>query len=371
VNVGATNYNQSWIRWDKLATEAAIIDTAWEAEPPVMANWIATNKSTWDKIGPGSTCPLSSGTHGFTCTTTPTGTQTTSTVPSSGSYSGYICPNTDGGNIVSYRNGIDYNGCYTSDQTTEQTTGSSATCPLGWNTSGWPSCSCTGSGSGKVCTKKFYNHVWRKTGTLAAPARSTWNGCVADRDKDYDINNTPPSSANRATMAHAEQYRYCGESMVGMTSVKASKATLISKVDAMFPNGSTNQAIGLQWAWLTHATSGPFPAPAKDNNFSYIDVIVLLTDGMNTQNRYAGNGSSQATAVDDRQALMCTNAKNAGMKIFAIQVATDGDPQSSMLKNCTSEPNNSNYFSYITQASQMTVKFQNIFKELSKLRISS
>ncbi len=172
-------------------------------------------------------------------------------------------------------------------------------------------------------------------------------------------------------MAHAEQYGYCGKSVLGMTSVKQNKADLISKVDAMFPNGSTNQGIGLAWAWLTHATSGPFPAPDKDSNFSYQDVIILLTDGLNTQNRYAGNGSDHASAVDDRQALMCTNIKAAQIKIFAVQVATSGDPQSAMLKTCTSEPNNPNYFSYITQASQMTVKFQNIFKELSKLRLSS
>lgn len=361
VNVGASNYTQTWLRWDKLAAETHI-DTAWEAEPPVMATWLAnsSNKTTWEQTGPGNACPLSSGTHGFTCATTPTGTQTTWSVPSSGSYKGYICPSTDGGNIVSYRNGIDYNGCYDSVSTKRTiSTGSQASCGTTVN------CACSGNGSNKKCEQSYYQHNWVKNN------RNTWNGCVADRDKDHDIGNTPPSSTDRATMAHAEQYRYCGESMIGMTSVKASKATLTNKVDAMFPNGSTNQGIGLAWAWLTHATSGPFPAPAKDNNYSYVDVIILLTDGMNTQNRYAGNGYSQATAVDDRQALMCTNAKNAGIKIFAIQVATDGDAQSSTLKNCTSEPNNSNYFSYITQASQMTVKFQNIFKELSKLRVSS
>jgi Flp pilus assembly protein TadG len=360
VNVGASNYNQNWLRWDKLAGETQI-DTAWEAEPPVMATWLAnsSNMATWEQTGPGSTCPLSSSTHGFTCATTPTGTQTTWSVPSSGTYNGYICPSTDGGNVVSYRSGIDYNGCYDSVSSKRTiSTGSQASCGVTVN------CSCSGNGNNKKCEQSYWQHNWIKNN------RNTWNGCVADRDKDYDINNTSPSTV-RATMAHAEQYRYCGESMMGMTSVKASKSTLTSKIDAMFPNGSTNQGIGLAWAWLTHATSGPFPAPAKDNNYSYIDAIILLTDGMNTQNRYAGNGFSQATAVDDRQALMCTNAKNAGIKIFAIQVATDGDAQSSMLKNCTSEPNNSNYFSYITQASQMTVKFQNIFKELSKLRVSS
>jgi Flp pilus assembly protein TadG len=117
VNIGTGNSGATWLRWDKQAGETHI-DTAWEAEPPVMANWIANNKNTWEKTGPGSNCPLTSSSHGFRCATTPTGTTTTNNVPSSGTYSGYICPSTDTGNVVSYRNGIEYNGCYTSDQTT-------------------------------------------------------------------------------------------------------------------------------------------------------------------------------------------------------------------------------------------------------------
>ena len=61
VNVGTSNVNASWLRWDKLLPEeAAIIDTAWEAEPPVMSSWIenASNLTTWEQTGPGSNCPL-------------------------------------------------------------------------------------------------------------------------------------------------------------------------------------------------------------------------------------------------------------------------------------------------------------------------
>ena len=188
-----------------------------------------------------------------------------------------------------------------------------------------------------------------------------------DRDQDYDVGNTNPSSAVTASMAPAEQYSSCPVSMLGMTSVKQSKQTLINKVNAMSPDGNTNQAIGMAWAWLTHSTTGPFTAPAKDVNYSYMDVIILLTDGMNTQNRW----TTSQTDIDTRQSSLCANINGTGMKVFAVQVATDGDATSTMLKNCTSDPTNPNYFSYITQASQMTVKFQNIFKELAKLRVAS
>jgi hypothetical protein len=106
-----------------------------------------------------------------------------------------------------------------------------------------------------------------------------------------------------------------------------------------------------------------------------MDVIILLTDGLNTENRWDSNctwwGCSHEPAVDARQALLCNSIKTSGAKVFAIQVATDGDAISDVTKNCTSEPNNSNYFSYITSANQMTVKFQNIFKELAKLRVAA
>jgi Flp pilus assembly protein TadG len=105
VNVGTDNVGATWLRWDKQAGETQI-DTAWEAEPPVMATWIANNKNTWEKAGPNRSCPFTSSTHGFRCATTPTGTTTTDTVPSSGTYSGYICPSTDTGNLLSERHRV-------------------------------------------------------------------------------------------------------------------------------------------------------------------------------------------------------------------------------------------------------------------------
>ena len=224
----------------------------------------------------------------------------------------------------------------------------------------------------KVCTKPDYT---RKSTcedhggnwiSVTQP-HSNWNGCVKDRDQNYDLTDTQPSAAVPATMVPAQQIDECPAAILGMTPVRTMKQTLVNKIDDMVPAGYTNQAIGLFWAWLTHATSGPFPTPAKESNYLYQDVIILLTDGLNTRNRWY---STQAS-IDTRQAALCTNARMQGIKIFAIQVATDGDAVSSVTKNCTSDPNNPNYFSYITQASEMTVKFQNIFKELAMLRVAT
>lgn len=228
-----------------------------------------------------------------------------------------------------------------------------------------------GSCSTWISSPRYRNKCQNAGGTWTASSKNNWNGCVMDRDKDYDTQNTAPNPSTQATMVSPEQYDACPTEVLAMTPVRSKKQTLLDKIEAMQPNGGTNQGIGVFWAWMTHSQAGPFPALAKDANYAYIDAVVLLTDGLNTQNRYAGNGSSWSSAVDDRQAILCSNMRTAGIRVFTIQVATDNDPLSTVTKNCSSEPNNPNYFSYIAQASQMTVQFQNIFKELARLRVAS
>ena len=86
VNFGPANYNASWIDW-----------TEWEYEPPYIEN---NKPSGWDQVNAGDSCPFSTSDHGFGCAPSPTSTSTTSYIPSSGTYAGYICPGTDNGNKV-------------------------------------------------------------------------------------------------------------------------------------------------------------------------------------------------------------------------------------------------------------------------------
>ncbi len=76
----------------------------------------------------------------------------------------------------------------------------------------------------------------------------------------------------------------------------------------------------------------------KDPLYQYTDVIILLTDGLNTQNRW----NSTQTDIDDRQAITCANIKAANVDLNTIQVNTGGDPTSTLLQNCASARTSSN-----------------------------
>jgi hypothetical protein len=133
----------------------------------------------------------------------------------------------------------------------------------------------------------------------------------------------------------------------------------------MTPTGNTNQGIGLAWGWLTLGQGAPFSAPAKDPNYTYKEAIILLSDGLNTQNRY----SSNASQIDARQMILCKNAKDAGITIYTIQLntGTPGDPTSAVLQYCAS---GADKFYLVKSANQTLTVFNSIGTSLSKLRVS-
>src|SRR6185437_11161176 len=136
----------------------------------------------------------------------------------------------------------------------------------------------------------------------------------------------------------------CAQAMMGLSYDWSAMTTEVSN---MQPNGSTNQPIGLVWGWQSLTGGGPLTAPALDPNYQYQQAIILLSDGLNTQDRWYGDGSSLGTSddakIDAREQLTCANFKAASISnptnvIYTIQVNTGGDPTSTLLQGCASAP---------------------------------
>jgi Flp pilus assembly protein TadG len=206
-----------------------------------------------------------------------------------------------------------------------------------------------------------------KIWTSNLPSRSTWNGCVWDRDKDttapgYDVLNTAPNPAIPATLFQAEQWSACPLQLMPLSYNWTALKTLIGQ---MTPNGNTNQAIGMAWAWQSLAPTLPLNAPAKDPSYTYRDAIILLSDGLNTQDRWY----TDAASIDARQKLVCDNAKAAGVTIYTIQLNTSSpaDPTSTVLQYCASGAQN---FFLVTSANQTLSVFNSIGTSLAKLRVA-
>jgi von Willebrand factor type A domain len=158
-------------------------------------------------------------------------------------------------------------------------------------------------------------------------------------------------------MFPAKQYSSCP---VAIMPLSYDWTALNAKIDAMTPVGNTNQAIGLVWGWQSLSQGAPLNAPALDSNYQYKQIIILLSDGLNTQDRWY----TSASAIDNRQQLACTNAKNAGITIYTVLVMSGN---STVLQNCATDANK--YFA-LTDANSIITTFDTIGTSLSKLHLS-
>lgn len=209
-----------------------------------------------------------------------------------------------------------------------------------------------------------YDECTNKNKTWTPNSHSTWNGCVTDRDQNYDVTGTAPVSGDSKTLFVAEQY---GECPLEVKALSYDWTAMKNLVDQMYPAGTTNQTIGLVWAWMSLTGGGPFTVPAMDPNYQYQQVIILMSDGLNTQNRFSGDGWTQSSAIDSRMSKACDNAKAAGLTIYTIHVNTDGDPTSTILQNCATDT--AKFFT-VTSSTQLGTVFNQIGTNLSKLRIA-
>jgi Flp pilus assembly protein TadG len=225
--------------------------------------------------------------------------------------------------------------------------GSASETWLDWSTfdsSSVPGVSCYGSSC-------YSGGAW-------VPKRSLWNGCVWDRAQEHDVKDTAPSGT--ATYFQPHQASNCPVSVLPLTN---DWTALNAKVDAMTPVGATNVTIGLAWGWHMLTLNDPFTqaaAPKEDLD----KVIILLTDGENTRNRWNGDGSTPCASCDERTKLACANVKAENIKLYTVRVI---DGNATLLKNCATRPDM--YFD-VQNASQLNAVFTRIAENLASLRIA-
>ncbi|MGI8525586.1 MAG: pilus assembly protein TadG-related protein [Pseudolabrys sp.] len=229
---------------------------------------------------------------------------------------------------------------------------------------GW----CTPNQNSQYTTQSDCLSQGQKKPTWHPNNHNTWNGCVTDRGAsnapsilNTDTNVTAPLPLVTDTQYSAEQYSPCPQAVMPLSYDWSGMTSL---VNSMSPGGNTNQAIGLQLGWMSLVGGGPFPTPpAMDPLYTYTQVIILLTDGLNTQNRWYTSQSS----IDARQQLTCNNIKAANITLYTIQVNTGGDPTSTLLQNCATT---SDKFYLLTSANEIISVFNQIGTNLSKLYVA-
>ena len=184
-----------------------------------------------------------------------------------------------------------------------------------------------------------------------------------DRPQYYDVSNAAPGLFPNFPIENAQS---CVPSVLG--GLSDNWISLNSLVNAMSAGGSTNQTIGLAWGWEAMTQGNPLKPPAPPTPPQKVrQVMILLSDGLNTQDRWYGDGSDQSTQVDARMTLACNNAKAAGVTIYTVFVDLNGTQgNSAVLQACASDL--SKYFD-LTTSGEIISTFAKIAQEITYQRV--
>ncbi|WP_322187802.1 VWA domain-containing protein [Fulvimarina sp. 2208YS6-2-32] len=192
---------------------------------------------------------------------------------------------------------------------------------------------------------------------LIALAPGPWPRCFVDRTQPYDTTNDAMTLAIPATIyPEASCATPTLEPITGLTKD-------LNKVNAaaqkLTPSGNTNITIGIQWGMEAFTPASPFTG--AQNGDDVRKIMVILTDGENTQNRWMG--SRNRKEINQRTLLACENARKAGIEIHTINLV-EGDAK--LLSACAS---NKSFFYQVATAGELEEAFETIAYHAQGVRL--
>ncbi len=182
-----------------------------------------------------------------------------------------------------------------------------------------------------------------------------------------------------------------GCSMQPLIRLTTNTASIKTAVNAMVAVGDTNIPMGMMWGWHTLSPNAPFADGSAYGAQHLKKIMILMTDGDNTmgdpsstseQNKsyYSGLGyiwqnilgitsgatAQRQTAMDNRQALVCSNMKAQGIVIYTVRVEVTTGP-SPVLQGCATSPD---MYYDVQDVSTLNAVFASIAGSINNLRIA-
>ncbi|MCB8840833.1 pilus assembly protein TadG-related protein [Aurantimonas sp. VKM B-3413] len=224
------------------------------------------------------------------------------------------------------------------------------------------SCAYSSYSSCSVSTATVYNRVYTNI-----KVTGNWSGCVFDRLQPYDTQNDAPSVSVTATLYPRAANCNSSSSLQPVQGLTTDLTAIQTAVQKLTPSGNTNIAIGVQWGMEALTTS--YPLTGANTDARRHAIMIVLTDGDNTQDRWYD--SSQSGKIDERTKLACQNAKamknpdGTPLEMYTIRLVAGN---ASLLQDCATDAGH--YYS-VTAASQLTSVFADIAERVKRIRIVS
>lgn len=195
----------------------------------------------------------------------------------------------------------------------------------------------------------FSHHVWVTLPgehVVGQKAGTNWTGCTQDRKYPHNRTDETPKFGDDDTKwghPHAPEHLkdgcapYVPNNLIVRPVTDDAKA-IVSHINAMKPYMWTHISLGFEFGWHLLAPSAPFTDVASYGDKDTIKVIVLLTDGAQTEPAFGRNGLRNTSEGNKNLARMCDNAKDKGIRVMTVAFDLDHQATVDRLRDCSSNP---------------------------------
>ena len=204
---------------------------------------------------------------------------------------------------------------------------------------------------------------------------SNWKGCITDRKQPYDVQLPTYLTGDGQYWADlCDSSKSDGSpALAPAIALTTDYTALRTAIDGLTPTGNTNVGIGVAWGMEALTPGGPLAGTTLAVGDATVDkVMIVLTDGLNTQNRWDQQVcyftwwcNDGAAKIDARVAAACTNAKTAGIKVYTVRVI---DGNADLLKACASKDS---FFYDVLKAEDLAPAFKAIGESIATIHITS
>ncbi|MET0482898.1 MAG: vWA domain-containing protein [Aestuariivirgaceae bacterium] len=201
---------------------------------------------------------------------------------------------------------------------------------------------------------------------------TTWTGCTQDRKYPFNLSVTAPDPDEDETKwgqpSHLYGTRPCGSYLANGLVLKPlsdDHAAVKRQIDGMRPYDMTHIALGFEFGWHVLSSNAPFTEGVAEGGGKTVKVLVLLTDGNQTEQAFGPDGSESPEDGERNLEQLCRNAKAAGITVATVAFDLDESPSTvERLRDCASDP--SKLFFDVASSADLAAAFDGIRSKIQE-----
>jgi Flp pilus assembly protein TadG len=219
----------------------------------------------------------------------------------------------------------------------------------------------------------FSHHVWvtlPKEYVRGQTGTGSWTGCTQDRRYPYNLSDATPEVADDSTKwgqpiaptNHGGCSAYAPRRLI-VKPLTDDLDSVNAQLDAMQPYAYTHIALGAEFGFHLLSPNAPFTGVAPYGDSTTGKVLVILTDGRQTEPAFGPNNIRNEAQGERNLSMICEAAKAKGITVMTVAFDLREEDTRERLRNCATNPED--HFFIAEDSAEVARAFQEIRTQIT------